>query len=246
MLVRPGGSFFQSSVPPKPPARSGWLPVTQLHSSRLCTDISTITSPERLASKNQSADEESWGRSAEAVRAALIMITSPTTPSWILVDGLAQPGHASHLLADLKHAPAGVHGVDQSLDRFGVDARRLLAVDVLSRLQRRDSHFHVQIAGCCNEYRVHILARQKLVVVLEGGRPVGGSQGSGFVQAIRFKVAERVDLHTRLGKHSAQIGGAAAPHADHAGADRGAPGLRTGAAGRYGGSHRSHQKITSI
>src|SRR5262245_36064181 len=83
MLVRPGGSFFQSNVPPKPPARSGWLPATQLHSSRLCTDISTMTSPERLASKNQSADEESWGRSAEAVRAALIMITSPITPSWI-------------------------------------------------------------------------------------------------------------------------------------------------------------------
>ena len=91
MLVRPGGSFFQSNVPPKPPARSGWLPATQLHSSRLCTDISTITSPERLASKNQSRGRRIVGQIGRSRPRGLDHDHFTHHALVDLVDGPAQP-----------------------------------------------------------------------------------------------------------------------------------------------------------
>src|ERR1017187_2743333 len=81
MFVRPGGSFFQSSVPPEPAALSGWLPISQLHTSRLWTACSLITSPERLASKKQSADVPSSAYPSAESRCAFTMMMSPPLSS---------------------------------------------------------------------------------------------------------------------------------------------------------------------
>ena len=56
MLVRPGRIVLPDERAAEAAGPLGKASITQLQTSRLCTDISTSTSPDRLALKNQSAD----------------------------------------------------------------------------------------------------------------------------------------------------------------------------------------------
>jgi len=84
--------------------------------------------------------DPSAAKSALACRCALIILTFPAMPSWILATTSA-PGNP-----------------DKLGDRLRRDADRLFAIDVLARPQSGDRHFNVEIARRGDDYRLHVRA----------------------------------------------------------------------------------------
>ena len=79
-------------------------------------------------------------------------------------------------------------------DRLRSDSRRLFAVHVLPRPQRRDRHFDVQVAWSVDEYGVDVFAVQQFPVVGEGCRIVAGGNARRRIQTSRVFIAQGYNL----------------------------------------------------
>jgi len=88
--------------------------------------------------------------------------------------------------------------LDQRSNLLRRDSDRLLAIDVLAGLQRRDGHLRVKIRRCGNENRIDVFTVQDSPPVGVSCGIVSGSGAGGLIQTVRLDVAQSDDFGVGL------------------------------------------------